>query len=130
MSRQFVGFFFVGVFAGLVNLASRYFIDIVTSYEVAVAVAFPIATTVAFLLNRHYVFESSDHRTAGQFTKFAIINLSALVQVWAISVGLVRFVFPLVGFTWHPELIGHGIGVASPVLTSFLFYKYWVFARG
>lgn len=124
-----MGFAFVGVLAGAVNIAARYFIDFVTSYEVAVALAFPIALTVAFILNRRYVFNSADHRTGRQFVKFAVINLSALVQVWAISVGLVRFVFPLAGFTWHPELIGHGIGVASPVLTSYLFYKYWIFAR-
>lgn len=129
MTREFLGFAVVGIVAGGINIAARYLIDYFTSYEAAVALAFPIALTVAFALNRNYVFKSEKPQTASQFLRFAIVNLSALFQVWVISVGLVRYVFPAIGFVWHPELIGHSIGVASPVLTSFLFYKYWIFKK-
>ena len=129
MTREFLGFAVVGIVAGGINIAARYLIDYFTSYEVAVALAFPIALTVAFALNRNYVFKSEKRQTASQFLRFAIVNLSALFQVWVISVGLVRYVFPAIGFEWNPELIGHSIGVASPVLTSFLFYKYWIFKK-
>ncbi len=46
-----------------------------------------------------------------------------------VGVGLDRFVFPAVGFTWHAETVAHVIAVASPILTSYVAHKYFSFAE-
>ena len=52
----------------------------------------------------------------------------AVAQVWIVSVGLARFVFPAIGFTWHDETVAHVIGVLVPVVTSYLGHKHFSFA--
>jgi putative flippase GtrA len=129
MIPRAVGFVVVGILAGAVNVAARIFFSLFFRYELAVALAFPVALTVGFILNRQYVFEpTGTATTVGQFGKFALVNLVALLQVWLISVGLAKVVFPWLGLFRDGEVIAHIIGVISPVLTSFFAYKYFVFA--
>ena len=127
MSNRAIGFVLVGVFAGCVNLAARAFFNQFMSYELAVILAFPIALTWAFVMNRSYVFNVTSGAPLQQYLKFALVNLLALAQVWLISVLFMRLIFPSIGFGWNPALISHAIGVASPILTSFFAYKYFVF---
>ena len=125
--RQYGAFLAVSGIAALVNLVARVAFSRFVIYEIAVALAFPIALTVAYILNRRYVFPNSDGNTRRQYVRFALVNLLALVQVWGISVGLLRLVFPAVGFEWHVELIAHAVGVASPAITSYFAHKYYSF---
>ena len=60
-------------------------------------------------------------------TRFVLINLLALVQVWLISVGLANWIFPMVGLVWQAELIAHIVGVLSPVVTSYFGHRYFTF---
>jgi putative flippase GtrA len=126
-SRQFVAFLIVGAAAALVNLLSRIFFSLFMIYEIAVVPAFVAGLTCAFILNRRYVFVDAAGDTRGQYVRFAIVNLLALVQVWLISVGLLRLVFPAIGFEWQAETVAHGIGVVSPILTSYFAHKYYSF---
>ena len=57
-----------------------------------------------------------------------IINLVALAQVWVVSVGLARLLFPAIGFGWHAETVAHVTGVAVPVFTSYFGHKHFSFA--
>ncbi|MFA5950043.1 MAG: GtrA family protein [Hyphomicrobium sp.] len=118
----------VGLFAALVNVVARLLFNQFASYEVAVALAFPVALTVAFSLNRNYVFAAGNCGAKVQYVKFAIVNLLALAQVWGVSVGLAKSVFPAIGLSWHGETIAHLIGVGSPIFTSYIAYKNFVFA--
>ena len=54
---------------------------------------------------------------------------AAVAQVWIVSVGLTRFIFPAIGLAWHAETVAHVIGVAVPVFTSYLGHKHFSFAR-
>jgi len=124
-------FLLAGLLAGAVNVVSRIFFSLFTSYQVAVVLAFPIALSVGFFLNKKFVFsQDATHSdvTAIQYLKFALVNVVALSQVWAVSVVLAKFVFPYLGFTWNSETVAHVVGVASPVATSYLAYKYFVFS--
>lgn len=67
--------------------------------------------TTAYILARLFVFDSKECSIGGEFTRFAIINVFALVIVWVVSVGLARSVFPAAGFTWYADDIAHAIGV-------------------
>jgi putative flippase GtrA len=127
-ARRLVGFVAVGAAAALVNLVARALIDRVTSYEAAIVLAFPIALATAFALNRSYVFDDREGRWPGQFARFLAVNLIALVQVFAVSVGLARWLFPAIGFAWHAETMAHALGVASPILTSYWAHSRFTFA--
>lgn len=126
--REFLAFVAIGGFAAGVNFGARLAIDWWTSFEVAILLAYLVAMTTAFLLNRAYVFKAADGPWRRQYTRFAIVNLIALVQVFLISVGLARYLFPAMGLTWHADEIAHAIGLASPILTSYWAHKKYSFA--
>ena len=124
---SFLRFAVVGALAAGVNIGVRALLGRYMPFEWAVALAFPVALTFAFAANRRWVFrqEVADWRVA--YWRFFLVNLAALAQVWLISVGLYRLLFPTVGFTWHAELIAHTVGVLSPVVTSYYAHKHYSF---
>jgi putative flippase GtrA len=128
IKREFLTFVAIGAFAAGVNFVVRFAIDVVTSFEVAVVLSYAIAMTTAFLLNRQFVFKASDGPWARQYWRFFLVNMVALIQVFVISVGLARLVFPAMGFEWHAEAVAHAIGLASPIVTSFWGHKRYSFA--
>lgn len=129
MSARFLKFLATGGIAALVNLASRYALNLVMPFEIAVAVAYLIGMTTAYVLARLFVFEASGRSVASEFYRFAIVNLFALGVVWIVSVGLARVVFPAVGLTWHADDIAHLIGVLAPAVTSYLGHRNYTFGR-
>jgi putative flippase GtrA len=128
-SRPFVRFLFVGGAAALFNILARLIFNLWTSYELAIVVAYLVAMTAAFSLNRTYVFDVTKGAILGQYVRFTIVNLVAAVQVWVVSVGLARWLFPLVGFEWHGHFVAHAIGVLSPVVTSYIGHKFFTFGH-
>jgi putative flippase GtrA len=128
VKREFLSFVAIGGFAAGVNFVSRFPIDYFTGFEVAVVLAYAIAMTTAFLLNRAFVFKASDGPWLRQYWRFFLVNLLALAQVFVVSVGLARFLFPAIGFDWYAEAIAHAIGLASPILTSYWAHKRYSFA--
>ena len=115
-----------GAAAG-VNVAARALLSEVTIYEVAVVLAYVVGMTTAFVLTRQFVFEQTIGSVHAQFVRFAIVNAAAAAQVWFVSVGLARLIFPIIDFTLHPETVAHLIGVASPALTSYVLHKRFSF---
>jgi len=126
--KRFVLFVLAGGTAALVNILSRIALNWVMPYEVAIIVAYLCGMTTAYLLNRYFVFAASGRGVASEYTRFALVNLAAVAQVWIVSVGLARLAFPASGFTWHAETVAHVIGVAIPVFTSYLGHKHFSFA--
>jgi putative flippase GtrA len=127
VDRRFARFLLVGVAAAAVNVVSRVLISSFVRFEYAVALAFPIALTFAFLMSRFFVFEISQRSVWQQYLRFWLVNLLAFVQVWLVSVGLTRWIFPAVGWTFHAELIAHTVAVCSPVLTSYYAHRRFTF---
>lgn len=128
-SPAFIKFVAIGGFASLVNLTARILINRVTSYEVAIVGAFFVALLTAFELNRALVFKGQGGGWWPTFSRFFLVNLIVLLQVFVISVGLARFVFPAIGMTFHPDTVAHGIGLVSPLFTSFWFHRVFTFAK-
>ncbi|ARN79933.1 GtrA family protein [Methylocystis bryophila] len=129
MSTQFVRFLGTGGVAAAVNLGTRYLLSNVMSFEMAVVIAYLFGMTTAYVLARLLVFQSSGRSVASEFQRFAIINLFALVLVWVISVGLARYLFPAIHFTWRSEDVAHFIGVAAPAVTSYFGHRFYTFAQ-
>lgn len=126
--NRFMLFLLAGGIAALVNILSRIALNWIMLYEVAIVVAYLCGMTTAYLLNKRFVFASSGRGVASEYTRFALVNLAAVIQVWIVSVGLARFIFPAIGFAWHAETVAHVIGVAVPVFTSYFGHKHFSFA--
>lgn len=129
LDGEFVRFLLVGGFSALVNIVSRFLLSRAMPFEIAVPVAYVIGMATAFALMRRFVFGASGRKAHDEFVRFAIVNLVAVVQVWIVSVGLVRFVFPMFSFAWHPEDIAHIVGVSVPVASSYFGHRHFSFAR-
>ncbi len=126
---RFLRFLVTGGLAAAVNIGSRELLNLVIPYEGAVALAYLVGMVVAFVLARLMVFTPSGQRVHREFARFALVNALGFAQVWVVSVGLARVVFPLFGMTWHADLIAHVIGVISPVAVSYFLHKHFSFAE-
>ena len=127
--QRFLIFIITGGVAALTNMGARLLFQLTVSYPWAVGLAYLVGMVTAFVLARVFVFESDDGSVRGQLSRFAIVNTVAFAQVWLISVGLADYLFPAIGFAWHAETVAHGIGVASPVVTSYLLHKNFSFRQ-
>lgn len=127
--RRFLVFLLVGGFSALINVAARLLLSQVMSFEAAIFVAYVVAMLTAYVLSRIFVFEASGRSVGEELTKFAIVNVVAIVQVWLVTVTLNYHVLPFLGWPYDRELTAHLIGVASPVFTSYLGHKYFSFGR-
>lgn len=126
--KGLAAFVAIGGFASAVNLLARIALDALTSYEAAIVLAFPFGLTTAFLLNRAFVFNRTQSSWTRQYWRFLLVNLATLVQIFLISVALARWVFPMLGMTWHAKTIAHAVGLLSPILTSYWAHKHFSFA--
>ena len=124
---QFLIFVATGGIAAGVNVLARFLFELAVPYEYAVGLAYPCGMVTAFILARVFVFKPRPGAASGQFLRFTLVNAVAFGQVWLVSIGLARLVFPATGFTWNAETLAHVIGVASPVVTSYLLHKHFSF---
>lgn len=129
MTSQFLKFLMTGGIAALVNLGSRFVLDLWLSFEVAVILAYLIGMLTAYLLARRFVFAASERSAGSEFSRFALVNAVAMALVFTISTGLARVVFPALSFTWHADDIAHLIGISVPAVTSYIGHRWFTFAR-
>jgi putative flippase GtrA len=125
---RFLRFLAAGGASAVANAGARWLFSQAVSYELAVALAYLVGMTVAFVLMRRFVFRPTGTGGAsGQVLRFAVVNAWSLAQVWIISVGLVRLVFPAIGFAWYTETIAHLIGLGSLAVTSYVAHMHFSF---
>jgi putative flippase GtrA len=125
---RFLRFLATGGIAAGVNVGSCWLLGFVMSYEMAVTLAYLAGMTTAFVLARTFVFEGRGGGVATQYSRFALVNAVAFAQVWLVSVGLARGLFPAIGYTFHADTVAHVIGVGSPILTSYIGHKHISFS--
>jgi putative flippase GtrA len=126
---RFAAFLVTGGIAALANILSRVVFSLVMVYEVAVVLAYLAGMSTAYILARLFVFEPSGRSAEGEYFRFAVVNVVALAQVWLVSMLLARVIFPWLDFTWHAETVAHVIGVATPVVTSYIAHQRFTFAQ-
>jgi len=126
--RQFIAFVVAGGLAAIVNIGSRIVFNLMMPYEISILVAYVCGMTVAYFLNKKFVFAASGRGVTSEYVRFTLVNLAAVAQVWIVSVGLARLLFPAMGFNWHAETVAHVIGVLVPVFASYLGHKHFSFA--
>jgi putative flippase GtrA len=129
IDSRFLRFAISGILAAAVNIFSRVLLSDYMSYSLSIIASFLIAMTTGYLLMRYAVFERSGRHPAGEYVRFGLVNLLALVQVWCISMVFARYVFPLLIPRIRPDTPAHIIGVLSPVITSYYLHKYFTFGK-
>lgn len=129
-ARQFWTFLLVGGLAALVNWFSRIMFSAQgVPFEIAVVIAYLFGMVTAYLLSRMFVFEKTGRSLAGEIWRFTLVNMVALVMVWVVSVTLERWLLPAINWTWRPAEVAHGIGVISPVITSYFGHRFFTFGK-
>lgn len=120
-------FLLTGGFAALVNIVSRYILTPQLGYGTSVVVAYLIGMVIAFCLFRSFVFGRSGHGAKKETYRFVVVNVVALVVVWALSTFLAGVLLPRLGVTSYAEDIGHMIAVCVPAITSYLGHSRYTF---
>ena len=126
---QFIRFVIAAGLSVPVNLGTRVLFSQVAPYELALVESHLCGMLAAYLLTKFFVFERSGRRSHRELGRFACVNLVSLTQTWLVSVGLVRLVFPWIGFDAATELIAHSIGLALTSVTSFYGHRLYSFGK-
>lgn len=127
MPHRFVKFLVVSGIAAGANIGSRIVFNFWISYVPSILLAFCVGLCVAFVLNRLFVFRATINHLHQQVFWFTVVNLAAVVQTLGVSLLLAGWAFPVIGLGWHSDTIAHVVGVAAPVITSFLGHKHFSF---
>lgn len=127
LSRQFLTFLVTGGAAAAVNFGSRLLYNRWLDYSSSVIVAYITGMITAFTLARLFVFKESEQAMHKSAFFFVLVNLVAVAQTWAISMGLAYWLLPSLGVTRGVPEIAHAVGIVVPVFTSYLGHKRWSF---
>lgn len=127
ISKRFSLFLLVSGVAAVANVGSRTVFSLWLPYVPSIMLAFCIGLSCAFVLNRLFVFRDAQNPAHRQAFWFTIVNLAAVSQTIVVSLVLVDIVFPHIRFHWHAEMVAHALGVAVPVVSSFLGHKHLTF---
>ncbi|PTT79891.1 hypothetical protein DBR42_20510 [Pelomonas sp. HMWF004] len=126
-SRQFLIFLLTGGLAAAVNFGARILFSQWMGYSAAIVLAYLVGMTTAFLLARQFVFKEGKQALHHSAMYFVLVNVVAVLQTWAVSVGLANHVLPALGVTHFVPEIAHAVGVVVPVFTSYLGHKHLSF---
>lgn len=127
MSRQFLMFLLTGGTAAAINFSSRILYSQWLGFSSAVILAYLTGMITAFALAKIFVFKQSQQSVQRSALFFVLVNLVAILQTWAISMGLAYYLLPSMGVTLFVPEIAHAVGVAVPVFSSYLGHKRWSF---
>ena len=121
--QQFLRFALAGGLAALANFGSRFVFSLWLPYAAAIVAAYVVGMVVAFVLMRRFVFPAHTRPLQHQVLSFAVVNGLAVAQTLVVSLFLAGWALPRWGVRAHAEAIAHAVGVAVPVLTSFLAHR-------
>jgi putative flippase GtrA len=124
---EFAGFVVAGGLAAGTNFGSRILLSQFVSYPVAIVLAYLAGMVAGFMLMRGSVFRSSGKRLEREVGAFVIVNVLAVLQTLTVSLVLAYYALPWMGIERHAETVGHFIGIAVPVVTSFFGHRHWTF---
>jgi putative flippase GtrA len=128
-ARQFVRFLVLGGCAAAVNWLSRFPLEHVMPFSLAVIVAYMFGMVVAFTLFRRFVFPASSRPLDRQLKFFVLVNLAGIVQVWAVSMVLVYYLFPAIRCVGQlAEPVGHAIAIGVPTISSYFGHRFFTFS--
>ena len=126
-SRQFLVFLLTGGTAAAVNFFSRMVYQRWFDFSTAVILAYITGMVTAYVLAKLFVFKDSSQPLHRSALFFVLVNLIAIAQTWAVSMGLAYYLLPSMGITLFAKEIAHAVGVVVPVFTSYVGHKHFSF---
>ena len=126
--KEFIMFVAAGGFAALVNFLSRIAFNIWLSFETSVVLAYLVGMVTAYLLTKFFVFDAKNVSVVSSSIKFTIVNILAVIQTYFISVYLYYWLENNIDFMFNKEF-AHFVGIAFPVITSYIGHKYFSFKQ-
>lgn len=129
MNSEFRRFIVAGGLAAAANIGSRILFGLWLAYLPSILLAFSVGIGTAFLLNRFWVFANSGKHWTNEALWFIAVNLVGLLQTVVISLLLARYLLPALGQEAGVDTTAHGVGVAVPIITSYLGHKHLSFGR-
>jgi putative flippase GtrA len=113
-SKQFLIFLVAGGTAAVVNFCSRILYNHWLDFSSAVILAYLNGMITAFVLAKLLVFKTSQQPWHRSVLFFCLVNAFAVVQTWAVTMGLAYYVLPALPIAliqaFIPE-IAHAIGI-------------------
>jgi putative flippase GtrA len=122
-------FLLLGGCAAGVNWGSRFAWNLVMPFPEAVAAAYLTGMALAFVLFRYFVFPGAVTSIRLQIRNFVIVNIIGFALTWGLSITLVDWLFPRIGFNFHPQAVGHALAIAAPVVTSWFGHRHFTFRK-
>jgi putative flippase GtrA len=127
-ARRFALFVMLGACAAAVNWLSRFPLEHFMTFSAAVIVAYMVGMVVAFTLFSRYVFPASPRPLHDQIKFFVLVNIAGIIQVWAVSMGLLYYAFPALRFVGPlAEPVAHGLAICAPTISSYFGHKLLTF---
>ncbi|MEB0138482.1 MULTISPECIES: GtrA family protein [unclassified Undibacterium] len=117
-TKQFSLFLLCSGLAALLNFSARIVFNRWVDFAAAVLLAYVCGMLLAFILAKYLVFTDSRQTLSHSLLFFIVVNGLAILQTYLISVALLR---------WLAPAAAHAIGIAVPVLTSYLGHRYGSF---
>ncbi len=99
-------------------------------FSIFKTVSFTIAHINSYFWNRFWVFEARQAASAGEYVRFLVVSLIAIILNVGIASLVVNFIPPRFGL--NPTMwanIGAAVGVAAGLLWNFFGYKLIVFRK-
>jgi hypothetical protein len=132
LSAQFLRFVVANSLAALVNIITRLIGSLVMMDSAAVVAGFLVGLSTSYLLCRGFVFQTVSKESLSEVLRFTGINLLALILTWLVyHLSLQWFVAHRLGPASSQGLrtSAHALGVAAPVLFSFMAQKTLTFRQ-
>jgi len=127
--RQFLLFVLAAGASVPVNIGARILFSSWMRFEAAVFLSHIVGMVTAYGLTKLLVFEKTGRNVASELGRFAVVNVISVAQTWLVSVGLLYWVFPWLGFNRQPELVAHVLGLGLASLTSFVGHSRYSFQK-
>jgi putative flippase GtrA len=131
-SGQFFRFLLANSFAAFVNIMTRLVGSFIVFDAWAVVAGFCAGLSTSYLLCRGFVFRTVRRASVPEMLCFTGVNLLALLLTWLVyHLTLQWLVAARVGpaTSWGLRTGAHALGVAAPVLFSFVAQKTFTFRQ-
>lgn len=124
---QIVRFLLLGGTAAAINWAVRFPLSLFMPFPAAVFLAYLVGMMAGFSLYRAYVFPGSSLPLGVQIGLFLAVNLVGAAVVLGVSIALLEWLLPALGWLLFPEAVAHGTGIAVGAAINFVGHKYLTF---
>lgn len=124
---QVMRFLLLGGLAAAINWLVRFPLSLLMPFPAAVFVAYLIGMGAGFTLYRAFVFPGSTLPVPVQVATFLTVNVLGAGVVLGVSLALLHHLLPMVGWTFMPEALAHGVGIAAGAAANFVGHKHLSF---